>query len=303
MSKEPRNLPASIHTRLRNIASSQGRLFQEILQYYGMERFLYRVASSKHANKFVLKGGLIFFAWKIDLRRPTIDIDFLGHTDNSTNNLIRIIGEICETKVEPDGLQFNTSTIQVDQIQEAAQYQGTRIRLVGNLGSVRIPMRIDISFADEVIPAEIEIEYPTLLDFPSPKMRGYTYESAIAEKLQAIVVLGSINSRMKDYFDIWLLSQEVEFDGLILQKAIETTFRHRKTEIPNDLPSGLSDEFARASQRQWAAFLRRPNLSLGEFNELNKVVEVLQELLQPILVASNENRKFKKKWKTNMGWK
>ncbi len=200
--REPANLPASVHQLLLNKARQTNRPFNELLQYYVMERFLYRLSKSPHTTKFILKGALMFIAWQLEAYRPTMDIDLLGKTANRIDSLAKIVREVCTQEVEPDGLVFNPETIKATRIAEDANYQGVRIRFQTSLGRARVTQQLDIGFGDIVLPAPEPIEYPTILDFPTPKLRGYSKESIVAEKFESLVTLGILNSRMKDYFDI-----------------------------------------------------------------------------------------------------
>jgi predicted nucleotidyltransferase component of viral defense system len=203
----------------------------------------------------------MFLAWGASVYRPTRDIDFLGFTTNDLEAVVRIIQEICILEVEPDGLAFDRFTFQSERIKEDADYEGVRVNLIGYLGKARIPLQIDIGFADVVSPAPIMLKYPTILQMPAPQLRGYPPESVVAEKLQALVFLGSVNSRMKDFYDLWVLAEQFEFDGRILQEAIANTFRRRNTVLPREAPVGLSDSFAAENQAQWQAFIKRTHLA------------------------------------------
>ena len=238
---EVKNLPASIRQLLLNKAHDNNRPFNEILQYYAIERFLYRISQSSYSDQFILKGALMFLAWGVSVYRPTRDIDFLGFTTNELDAVARIIQEICVQEVEPDGLAFDRSTVQSERIKEDADYEGVRVNLTGYLGKAKIPLQIDIGFADVVSPAPIMLKYPTILQMPVPHLRGYPPESVVAEKLQALVFLGSVNSRMKDFYDLWVLAEQFEFDGRILQQAIINTFQRRNTALPKETPVGFSD--------------------------------------------------------------
>ena len=247
---EKKNLPASIHERLLNKAKSSGRPFNELLQYYGIERFLYRLAESPYRDRFILKGALIFAAWGAPLSRPTRDIDLLAHTSNSINNIVAIVTAICNQDVQPDGMTFDPASVVGEKIKEQDEYEGVRVRFRGYLGNARVNMQVDMGFADVVSPAPELVEYPTLLDLPRPHLRGYPRETVVAEKVHAMVTLGAINSRMKDFYDLWLLARKFSFDGASLSEAIRNTFAHRATRIPNEMPVGLTDEFAREKQTQ-----------------------------------------------------
>jgi len=187
---EVKNLPASIRQRLLNKAHDTNRPFNELLQYYAIERFLYRISRSSYSDKFILKGALMFLAWGASVYRPTRDIDLLGFTTNELDAVARIIQEVCVQEVEPDGLTFDRYTVQSERIKEDADYEGVRVNLVGYLSKVKIPLQIDIGFADVVSPAPVMLKYPTILRMPAPHLRGYPPESVVSEKLQALVLFG-----------------------------------------------------------------------------------------------------------------
>lgn len=297
-----KNLPASIRQRLLNKAHATNRPFSEILQYYAIERFLYRISRSSYSDQFILKGALMFLAWGASVYRPTRDIDFLGFTTNDLEAVTRIIQDICVREVEPDGLTFDRSTVQSERIKEDADYEGVRVNLTGYLGKAKIRLQIDIGFADVVSPAPIMLKYPTILQMPAPHLRGYPPESVVAEKLQAIVFLGSVNSRMKDFYDLWVLAEQFEFDGQTLQQAIVNTFQRRNTVLPNEIPVGLSASFAAENQVNWQGFLQRIHLE-GVPESLIVISQVLNSILIPPLHASAYGVLFKGKWKPGGPWK
>ena len=182
-----KNLPASIRQRLLQVAKSSGRPFQEVLQYYAMERFLYRLSVSKHADKFVLKGALMLTAWGASSIRPTRDIDLLGHLPNQVDDLVKVIHDVCVQDVEPDALVFDPTSITGRVIKEDADYEGVRVSFRGSLQNVPLPMQIDVGFGDVVFPGTFATEYPTILGQAAPKLRGYSRESAVSEKFEAMV--------------------------------------------------------------------------------------------------------------------
>lgn len=296
------NLAASVRQRLLNQARSQERPFQELLQYYAMERFLYRLSRSEYAKKFILKGALLLTAWRAPLSRPTVDIDLMGRTSNELDNIHRIVTELCTTEAEADGIQFDAGSVSVARIKEDADYEGVRVRFHALLAGARIPMQIDVGFGDVIVPDPITIEYPTLLDFPRPLLVAYPKEAVIAEKLQALTDLGLLNSRLKDYFDMWLLSRLYDFEGSSLVEAIRATFRHRSTEI-EALPAGLTDAFALdpARQKQWVAFLRRSRFKTAPA-ELLSIVQTVREFLQPPLSAAVSGTAFAAAWRRGNSW-
>jgi hypothetical protein len=199
MKSEIHNIPASIHARLQRYAQSTRKPFQEVFYYYAIERFLYRLSQTKYRRSFVLKGGLAFFGWGISLRRPTRDIDLHAFIRNSREELERVIKEICEVQDEADGMLYDVSAIRLETIMADAKYEGVRARFPAFLGKANIILQIDVSFANVITPSDIEIDYPTLLNPASFRLRAYNRESAIAEKFQAMVFLGNYNSRIKDF--------------------------------------------------------------------------------------------------------
>ena len=220
MSKnKPVNIAASIRQKLLNKAKIEKRPFNELLQYYGMERFLYRLSISAYSNKFILKGALLFRVWSTDIYRPTMDIDMLGRTDNKEVNISNIIKEILSLYVVPDGLIFNPESVAAERITENADYEGIRTRFQGILDTAKVNIQVDIGFGDAVYPKpKKSVLSAVLYDLPSPKLFCYPKESCIAEKLETMVKLQEINSRMKDFYDIWMLTRQYSFDKKSLQK-------------------------------------------------------------------------------------
>jgi predicted nucleotidyltransferase component of viral defense system len=252
------DLAASVRQRLLNQSRAQSRPFQELLQYFAMERFLYRLAKSPYADRFILKGALLLTAWRAPLSRPTMDIDLAGRTNNQLDHIKEVVGTVCEFDVDPDGVQFNRAAIEVSRIKEDADYEGVRAQFHAILARARIPMQLDIGFGDVITPGPTEIEYPTLLNFPAPVLRAYPRETVVAEKLEALTALGLLNSRMKDFYDLALLCRMYQFEGQSLSEAVSATFRHRGTAIepePIGLTQAYSDDPSRAIQ--WRAFVRR----------------------------------------------
>jgi len=297
-----RNLSASVRQRLLNQAHSLDRPFQELLQYYCMERFLYRLSRSQYANRFILKGALLLTAWRAPLSRPTVDIDLMGRTSNELAHIESVVRELCNVVSEPDGVKFSAASIKVARIKEDAEYEGVRVRFRAVLAGAQIPMQIDIGFGDVVTPQPTTVEYPTLLDFPSPVLMAYPKETVIAEKLEAMTTLGLLNSRFKDYFDLWLLSRLYAFEGTTLGDAIAATFHHRETLI-EALPVGLSEAFASdpAKHRQWAAFLRRSRFKNAP-SELNDTIGAVREFAHPPLSAAASGSPFTAVWKPGESW-
>ena len=253
MSKEIKNLSASLQARLVARAKREGQTPDQVFYYYALERFLYRLYQSPHGKSFVLKGGLMFFGWGLPLRRPTRDIDLQGYTINTIENLTAIIREVCQFPVEPaDGMLYDLASIHGEDITNDADYHGVRISVQSQLGHIPIPLQVDVSFANQITPHAIAAEYFTLLGMPTFTVRGYPYEMTIAEKFQAMVVLDMVNDRLKDFYDLWLISRQFEIQGPVLVEAITNTFRARHTAIPNKIPTALTEGFAAEKQKGWA---------------------------------------------------
>jgi len=297
------NIVASVRQRLINLSKERGEDPNLVFIRYAIERFLYRLSCSKQSSKFILKGAMLWAIWAEKPHRPTKDLDLLGFGDASADILQRIFGEICKVAVEPDGLTFNPDTIQISEIREDLEYPGQRIKLESRLGNARINIQVDIGFGDSVVPAPIEIDYPTLLDMPSPHIKAYPIETVVAEKLETIVSKGVLNSRMKDFYDLRILAQEFEFDGNRLSEAIKATFNRRGTNIPNDPPAAFTEEFYANSDKQiqWRAFLRTSKLEIHKI-ELPEVVNDIQRFLMLPLNAVAKNDSFSMKWLASGPW-
>ncbi len=299
------NVTASVHQQLLNLARAEQRPFNELLQYYALERFLYRLGRSPYREQLVLKGALMFTVWEAPFPRPTRDIDLLGRLDNALDHIMTVIREICNQPVTDDGLRFAAETVSAERIIQAADYEGVRVRFTAYLGSARIPMQIDVGFGDPVVPGIVPIRIPPLLEFPAPEMQGYSRESAIAEKLQSMVRLGELNSRMKDFFDIWLLANRYPFEGGALGQAIRKTFQQRRTRLITH-PVAFGETFAQNpdKQAQWAAFLRRYHLSqeVAIPRTLSTVTALIAAFLQPVLEALVGGEAFSQHWQPGGPW-
>ena len=295
-----KNVAASVRQRLLNRARSEQRPFAELLQYYSMERFLYRLSLSTHAQSFILKGALMLRVWQAPECRPTMDIDMLGRTSNDEAIIVSQIKDILNVEVDPDGLNFDQGSILSEQITKDADYQGLRIRFRGSLDSARINMQIDIGFGDIVHPDPEELELPTMLDFPVPRLLCYSRESAIAEKFEAMVKLGILNSRMKDFYDIWLLSRQYDFDGSQLLQAIHLTFDQRGTSLTEEIVV-FQPAFITEKQTQWTAFSRW--LNQEHLPKLFvEIVTQLESFPGPVVDAANASKPLDKVWKSVDGW-
>nr|WP_166158066.1 nucleotidyl transferase AbiEii/AbiGii toxin family protein [Neochlamydia sp. AcF84]NGY95883.1 hypothetical protein [Neochlamydia sp. AcF84] len=257
MEKLKKNLDESIYSRLKNVAKQRKRPVQEILKYYAIERFLFRLSVSSHQNSFYLKGGLMLMVWNPMNHRPTVDIDLLAKTSNTISHLHKIIHEICSTEVIPDGLLFAVESLRLSEAQLEAEYHGISASFSAKLFTAKLPMRIDFGFSDTILPQPAIVKYPTLLDLPAPTMKGYTPQTSIAEKFESIIRLGFANTRMKDFYDIWLLIQQFDFDRDELKLIIQQIIKNRGTIVKRS-PIAFEEAFYNHSlkQDQWKAFLR-----------------------------------------------
>ena len=296
-----KNIAASVRDRLATKARKSDQTFNEVLQYYGNERLLYRLSRSEYADKFILKGALLFIGWGVALRRPTRDIDFRGYEFNTIDHIEEVFRHICGITVEEDGLQFDPDSVKAERIMEDDQYEGIRVRFQGNLGRAIIHMQVDIGFSDAVVTNPEWIDYPTLLDMPSPRIRAYPLENMIAEKFEAMVSLGLGNSRLKDYYDLYVVSRIFEVDGPSLANAIAITFESRNTPIPDGLPAGLSGEYVDMWTNQWEVLTRRFG-GIDVPAELSVVVERLRRFLLAPATGARGHSEFKFRWK-NDSWR
>ena len=265
-----RNLAASVRARLKLRADAAKEDFNLTLTHYGLERLLYRLSVSQHADTFLLKGALLFSLWYDHPHRPTRDADLLAFGPSDIDTLVKTFREICAVACE-DGIVFDAAAIKGAEIRKSTGYGGVRIDIPATLDGARIALQVDIGFGDAVTPAPEDIRYPVLLDdLPAPQLRAYPKHTVIAEKFHAICLLGMTNTRMKDYFDLDVLMQERTLDAGELRRAIDATFARRQMAIPNELPSGLSEAFAGDSSKrtQWKAFLQKNRLASVDLSEL-----------------------------------
>lgn len=282
MARELRNVGASVRARLLDRARAEKSDFQILLTRYALERFLYRLSVSEHREQFVLKGAMLFAVWRDDPFRPTRDLDLLGHGNPEPAVIAESVRSICSASVPDDGVDFDIAGIEAAPIRGTAEYAGVRVRTSATIAGARIPVQIDVGFGDAITPDTLEIKYPSLLDAPAPILLAYPPETVVAEKTEAIVSLGVANTRMKDYYDLWMLAQTFAFEGKVLANAVQRTFERRRTSWPEQLPAGLSDAFAREKDAQWQAFLARDRLGAAPAS-LMEVVSSLRAFLEPVL--------------------
>lgn len=304
MKRPVTQVAASVRQRLLTLSRNEKRDFQEVLTRFALERLLYRLSTSEYRDQFVLKGALLFVLWSDELHRFTQDMDLLGYGSPSLERLIAVFQSICRTEVQEDGLIFEAPSVSAQIIREDNVYGGVRITLRALLGQARIPMQVDIGFGDAAVPDPEVADFPPLLDFPAPRLKVYRRETSIAEKFLAIVTLGQGNSRMKDYFDIWLLARDFAFEGDVLSAAIEATLVRRNVALPDDIPTGLTAAFAenRAKRIQWDAFVHQRVVTPEACPTLTGAVARIRELLLPLLQALQSNQPFEGHWEPGGPW-
>lgn len=284
-----RNISESVKSQLKEIANKSGEPFQTVLNRFGIERLLYRISILPATKNYLLKGAQLFNLWYDQPFRPTRDIDFLGFGANELENIREIFIDLSDLDVA-DGLIFDSDTVQVIRMNEQNRYPGARVALIARLNRSEISVKIDIGFGDRVTTSPEEAIFPVLIgEFPRPKLFVYPIHTVVAEKAEAIVRFGLINSRLKDYFDLQMIFKMEEIDERAFIDSIVATFSHRGTEIPSDVPLGLSSEYFldQRNRTQWRAFLRKNQL--GE-KELEPVVREIAAKLVPILRKASSSQ-------------
>ena len=291
----PKDMAASVRQRLRDLARARNEDFDYVLRQYVMQRLLYRLSCSDFSEQFLLKGALLFWVWNEYFHRPTRDIDLLSFGDNDVPHLVDVFRQIVSVDND-DGLVFDVDSVTGIEIKEDADYPGVRLTGFVNLAKARIPFQVDIGYGDAVSPEPEEAKLPSFLDFPSPQLRVYPVYVVIAEKFQAMVMLGIANSRMKDFYDIKTIASTMELDGQILFEAIKATFERRKTDITTESLYVFSDAFKqdKDKQTQWAAFLNKNGLEKG--SNFSDIVGEIQYFLEPVYHAIAEKRDYKQQW-------
>ena len=258
------DLAASVRARLLNIAKTEGSDFNQVLVRFALERILYRLTRSPHADRFVLKGALLFTLWYDMPHRATRDVDLMGFGASDLASITQVFRDIAAITAD-DGIVFDPNSVIVQEIRKEAGYGGVRVIVAGELANARCRTQIDIGFGDAVTPGPVDSVYPVLLDdLPAPRLRAYPIYTVVAEKLHAITLLGMTNSRVKDYFDLSLLLERETLDADLLAQAIKATFARRGMAVPAELPVGLTDEFSGDASRQalWNAFAKKNGLEL-----------------------------------------
>jgi len=298
-----KNVTASVKQRLLNLSRERGEEFNLLLIRYGIERFLYRLSQLEEGEMFVLKGAVLFHLWGRAPYRPTRDVDLLGRGTTNPSGMADLFRRVCQVRVEDDGLTFDTESVHAERLREQEEYEGLRMHVTARLGTARINLQVDVGFGDAITPGPTTKNLPCLLDFPSPRMRVYPWETVVAEKYQALVELGMTNSRMKDFFDLRYMAKEFAFDGAKLAQAIQATFARRHTELPTTRPTGLASRFVENEtvKAGWKTFLRRSRLEdpgLG----FRKTTDEIWDFLKPVTEAVRAGAAFDKKWTPGGPW-
>lgn len=297
-------LPHSVQVRLVQHAKRLGIDPNVVLVRYASERLLYRLSCSPYADRFVLKGALLLLVWLGETIRPTRDIDLLGFGDLSAESLHRLFSEVCAQPVETDGIAFDLASLRVNAIRIEDAYGGQRVEITAHLGKARLRVQVDVGIGDAVVPEPRWIDYPSLLQLSQPRLRAYQPETAIAEKLHAMVQLSAANSRMRDFFDVHALSSGQPFEGPVLGASIAATFAQRRTNLPRELPLALTREFAAipGKSAQWGGFTRR---LVGQTQppDLADVIDSIQAFAGPVLLAVARSESFTQNWPPGGPWR
>jgi predicted nucleotidyltransferase component of viral defense system len=302
--EKTKNISASVRQRLLNYARSSGQDFVFVLRTFAMERLLFRLCRSQYVDDFILKGSLLFKYWAGDLYRQTRDIDVLAFKSQSIASLKAIFKDICQISfLDDDGLTYLSNTVKVEEIREDQQYGGYRVTLTAMLGKAKIHLQVDCGFGDAITPEASVHDFPTFLDFPAPRLRMYPKETVVAEKFEAIVKLGEANSRMKDFYDLWVLGCDFSFSGAVLAMAIENTFNRRRTHFPIGTPEAFKATFIQNPMKltQWQAFVRKTRFVKVE-KDFGKTIDLLRIFLLPPLESIQKSKSFKMTWHAGGPW-
>jgi predicted nucleotidyltransferase component of viral defense system len=301
MTKAPVNIAVSARARLTQRARDRRENAQLVMTRYAIERLLYRLSLSAFREAFVLKGAMLFSLWAPTPYRATGDLDLLGFGDNTPARVAEIFRQVLEIPSE-DGVIFKPETLRVAAAREEDEYSGVALDVQAELAGARLPIHIDIGYGDAITPGVLDIEYPSLLGMPTPRLKAYPPETVLAEKFQAMTALGIANSRMKDFFDVWAIANTFSFEGAVLAEAIAATFSRRETSPPAEPPLALSATFAVAKQAQWTAFLRRTDIALAP-EPFPDIQAQIAELMMPPTLAVATDQRFDQTWQPGGPWR
>ena len=295
------NIEHSIRQKLLNLSISKDVDYNIVLIWYGLERFLYRLSKSRYSDQFILKGAMLFATWAKQPLRPTKDLDLMAYGDASVEYLTKVFTEICRIETD-DGIMFDINNMEINEIREDQEYDGQRVKLLAKLGNAKIRLQIDIGFGDAVTPAPTKIQYPALLESSAVSIKAYPKETVVAEKLHTMIIRGIANSRMKDFYDLWIMSRQFDFDGSLLTEAIAATFVRRKTPLPDDLPVAFSEDFSSdtAISQRWKSFINKLKHS-ADTPPLNQIINELKVFLMMPLEYAKSKQLLKKRWQ-NKKW-
>lgn len=292
----------SVHRRLLNEARAQGTDFNRLLIRYANERLLYRLQHTPEADQFVLKGAMVFSLWAQVPHRSTADMDLLGYGSAAQERIADVFRDVCEVRLSADdGLIFDPSSVRTEEIRKSSSYGGVRVHVIARLGPAKILVKVDIGFGEATVPAPEHETVPTILDHPAPRLRAYKRETVIAEKFHAIVDLGERNNRLKDYFDLWFLAAHFEFDGDILGRALQATFKRRGKALPVVVPPGLSGRFATKNEAQWKTFIQKATPTAAP-KHMKEASALVRRLLLPVVEHLHEGKLMNSTWKRKSGW-
>ncbi len=298
----PADPAASVRARLLNLSRQRKVEFQLILSEFAIERLLYRLGISSHADRFVLKGAMLFKVWPLVSHRATWDLDLLGKDARGVGDVVAAMREVCAIAAD-DAIVFDTESLEGEEIAAAGEGAGVRVRLEARLAGARIPVQVDVGFGDAVTPEPTRTTYPSLLDHPPAVILAYPMEAVIAEKVEAMISLGVTNSRMKDFYDVQALAAAAAFDAEAITLAVRATFQRRGTPIPAERPLALTREFLAAPERQapWRAFIRRGQLQATP--DGGELAEDLWRFLGPVLTALGRGEMLRGTWPPGGPWK
>lgn len=304
--KNPTNIGASVRQKLLTYSRERGDDHTLILTRYAIERLLYRLSCSPHRDRFVLKGAALYAIWHSESKavnyRPTRDLDFWSKGAPDVETIVGVLHEVVATEVEDDGITFDPATIKGDSKRANEDYQGCSLEMWANLDGAQIRVLIDFGFGDAITPQTQRADYPTILaNSLAPKLSVYPRETVVAEKFEAMVDLDMINGRLKDFYDIWILSRNFDFDGPTLSQAIRRTFERRQTVLPDEIPTALTTRFSQdaAKMTQWKSFAKR--IRTSDLLALDKIIEQLQLFLWPVAQGALRED-FAKHWSPQKGW-
>jgi hypothetical protein len=301
MSRPPKNVAISVRDRLTARARERRENAQLLMTRYAIERLLFRLSLSPYRERFVLKGAMLFSLWSAERYRATGDLDLLGLGDNAPEQLAAVFREILAVPVDDDGIVFRPETLRAGAARAEDEYAGVRIDFVADLASARLPMHVDIGFGDAITPGALDIEYPSMLGQPKAHLRAYPPETVVAEKFQAMVALGMLNTRLKDFYDIWAIAGSFAFDGGVFSRAIMATFERRQTPLPVAMPVALTAAFADEKLAQSNAFLRRTDIAIAPA-PFDAVQSQIAALVMPPALTLSQGARFEGSWCNSGPW-